>query len=165
MGRAAGRGAHRRRFDDALKIVVDGNYCVKCHMVADYRAAGSNRAKAPNLADVYRRLRPDYTRGWIANPKMILPYTSMPVNIEVRSGGAAFLGGVSQDLYHGTSIEQVDALVDLLMNFDPFSRRAAGSPKWSSLRPFLRTALHQPRGASTATPAAAGDSPTLEFGE
>src|SRR4029079_3017916 len=70
-----------QRLDDAMKIVVNGNFCVKCHLVADYSPAGSVRAKAPQLADVYRRLRPDYVRDWIANPKMILPYTAMPVNI------------------------------------------------------------------------------------
>ena len=43
--------------------------------------AGSVCTYAPNLADVYRRLRPEFVRDWIANPKMILPYTSMPVNI------------------------------------------------------------------------------------
>src|SRR4029077_20910890 len=70
-----------RRLDDAMKVVVNGNFCVKCHIVADFTPAGSNRAKAPNLADVYRRVRPEYARNWIANPKMILPYTAMPVNI------------------------------------------------------------------------------------
>jgi hypothetical protein len=111
----------QRRFDDALQIVVDGNYCVKCHNVADYRVPGRERAKAPNLTDVYRRLKPDYLRRWIAQPNMILPYTSMPVNVKYDPA-APFQGGVSQDLYHGTSTEQVDALVDLLMNYDQFSR-------------------------------------------
>lgn len=110
------------RFDDAMKIVVDNNYCVKCHAVGDFDPPGSPRAKAPNLADVYRRLRPKYVRDWIANPKMILPYTSMPVNIPYKPG-EPHLGGVSQDLYHGTSVEQLDALVDLLMNFDGYARQ------------------------------------------
>jgi hypothetical protein len=112
-----------QRLDDALKIVVNGNYCVKCHLVADFEPAGSNRAKAPDLAEVYQRLRPDYMRRWIANPKMILPYTSMPVNIPYDPD-APNLGGVSQDLYHGTSIEQVDGLVDLLMNYDQYARES-----------------------------------------
>lgn len=110
-----------RRFQDALNIVVDGNYCVKCHNVADYRVPGRDRAKAPNLSDVYRRFKPDYVRRWIAQPNMILPYTSMPINVKYDPA-APFQGGVSQDLYHGTSTEQVDALVDLLMNYDQFSR-------------------------------------------
>lgn len=111
------------RLDDALDIVTDGNYCVKCHIVADYSPTGSNRAKAPNLANVYRRLRPEYARDWIANPKMFLPYTSMPVNIPYDPD-LPNLGGVKQELYHGTSIEQVDAVVDLLMNYDLYTRES-----------------------------------------
>jgi hypothetical protein len=52
---------------------------------------------------------------------MILPYTPMPVNVKYVAS-APNKGGVSQDLYHGTSVEQVDALVDLLMNYDEFAR-------------------------------------------
>jgi hypothetical protein len=110
------------RYEDAMKMVVDNNYCVKCHKVGDFEPQGSPRAKAPNLADVYRRLRPGYVRRWIANPKMVLPYTSMPVNVPYDPK-APFEGGVKQDLYHGTSTEQVDALVDLLMNFDRYAKQ------------------------------------------
>ena len=109
------------RFGDAMRIVVNKNYCTQCHQVGDFAPEGSARAMAPNLADVYRRLRPEYTRDWIANPAMILPYTPMPVNIKYV-GSAPFNGGISQDLYHGTSVQQVDALVDLLMNYDQFAR-------------------------------------------
>jgi cytochrome c2 len=115
-------GDAESRFDAAMKIVVDNNYCVKCHQVADFIPQGGPRARAPNLADVYRRLRPEYVRHWIANPKMILPYTSMPVNIPYDPA-APFNGGVKQELYHGTSTEQVDALVDLLMNFDRYAKQ------------------------------------------
>jgi hypothetical protein len=102
----------QRRFEDAMKIVVDGNYCVKCHKVADYDPPARDRGKAPQLTDVYRRMRPDYLRRWIAKPSTILPYTSMPENIKYEPQ-KPFEGGVSQDLYHGSSTEQVDALVDL----------------------------------------------------
>jgi hypothetical protein len=108
-----------QRLDDAMKIVVNGNFCVKCHLVGDFEPAGGNRAKAPQLADVYRRLRPDYVRDWIANPKMILPYTSMPVNIPYQEPPA-----VLSQLYHGTNVEQVQALTDLLMNYDQYTRQS-----------------------------------------
>jgi hypothetical protein len=108
-----------QRLDDAMKIVVNGNFCVKCHTVADFNPAGSERAKAPNLAEVYRRLRPDFVRKWIANPKMILPYTSMPVNIPFQDP-PPILG----QLYHGTNVEQIDALTDLLMNYDQYARQS-----------------------------------------
>ncbi|MEX2175973.1 MAG: hypothetical protein WD872_16545 [Pirellulaceae bacterium] len=112
-----------RRYDDAMQIVVDGNYCVKCHQVGDFEPQGRDRAKAPNLADVYRRFKPEFLRRWIAQPNMILPYTSMPVNVKYDPA-LPFEGGVSQELYHGTSTEQVDALVDLLMNYDQYSRQS-----------------------------------------
>lgn len=116
------------RFDDAMKIVTDGNYCVKCHLVGDFEPEGSDRAKAPDLSRVYHRLRPEIVRKWIANPTRILPYTSMPVNVQYDPD-APNLGGVSQDLYHGTSVEQLDALVDLLMNYDRYtSGRSLISP-------------------------------------
>ena len=51
---------HPHRFEDALKIVTDNNYCVKCHKVGDFTPAGSAAALAPNLDRVYQRLRPDF---------------------------------------------------------------------------------------------------------
>ena len=98
------------RFDHAMEIVTNSNYCIKCHLIGDYAPEGSIRAQAPNLVDVQARLRPEYLRQWIAKPTSILPYTSMPVNIPYE-------GGVSEELYPGTSTQQVDALVDLLMNY------------------------------------------------
>ena len=80
---------------------------------------GEVRAKAPQLAEVYRRLRPDYVRDWIANPKMILPYTSMPVNIPYDNP-PPILG----QLYHGDNVEQIQALADLLMNYDQYARQS-----------------------------------------
>jgi len=109
------------RFDHAMRVVTNNNYCVKCHAVADFVPQGSARALAPNLADVYRRLRPEYTRDWIANPKMILPYTSMPVNIPYDAA-APHHGGISQELFRGTAEEQVEGLVDLLTNFDQYAK-------------------------------------------
>ena len=50
---------------------------------------------------------------------MILPYTSMPVNIPYENP-PAILG----QLYHGTNDEQVLALADLLMNYDQYARQS-----------------------------------------
>ncbi|WP_428306078.1 hypothetical protein [Lacipirellula sp.] len=107
---------------EAMTIVTNGNYCVKCHAVADFAPQGDPNTFGPNLADAQRRLRPEFTRNWIANPARILPYTGMPVNIPYRPDDP-HLGGVAQDLYHGTSIQQLNGLVDLLMNFDAYARR------------------------------------------
>ena len=107
---------HPTHLEDALKIVTDNNYCVKCHLIGDFEPTGSERAKGPALDDVYKRLRPDFAHRWIGNPKRILPYTAMPVNIQPDKP-------VSQDLYKGDSEEQLGALVDFLMNFDRYAER------------------------------------------
>ncbi len=112
-----------RHLVDAMKIVTSGNYCVKCHRVGDFDPAGIDRVKAPDLSVVYRRLRAEYVRTWIAKPTAILPYASMPVNIPYDASAPLLGTTVSQDLYHGNSVEQLDALVDLLMNYDQYARQ------------------------------------------
>ena len=89
---------------------------MKCHLVGSYAPPGNPKALAPQLERVHERLRPDYVHGWIANPKRFLPYTGMPVNIP-------FDKPVSQDIYAGSSEQQVDALTDLLMHFDLFAKK------------------------------------------
>ncbi len=108
------------RFDAAMTMITNKDGCVACHRVGDYEKPGSDRAKAPDLSQVYKRLRPGYMRRWIARPVQLLPYTAMPENIKYDPN-APHLGGVRQELFHGTSVQQVDALVDLLMNFDEYS--------------------------------------------
>ena len=145
-----GSDSGRTRFTDAMKIVTNSDGCAKCHIVGDYAPKGSDRAKAPDLATIYQRLRPDYVRRWVAYPKGILPYTGMPVNIPYDPDSPT-LGGVQQDpvkreLYHGTSVEQLDGLVDLLMNYDEFA-------KTRSLVTPLVTGETLPPAATAAAPA------------
>jgi hypothetical protein len=121
---AAADPAHPDRLAAAMRIVTDKNYCVTCHVVGDFDPRTSDRAKGPNLADVYKRFRPDYVRRWIAEPVSVLPYTGMPIIIPYQPS-EPHLGGVGQSLYPGTSIQQLDALVDLLMNFDAYTRQRA----------------------------------------
>jgi cytochrome c551/c552 len=113
--------AHPGRLDAAVAIVADGSYCVKCHSVGDFVPQGAVVTLGPNLDDDYKRLRPTFVRDWVANPKRSLPYTGMPVNIPYNPD-APNLGGVSQQLFPGTSLQQLDGLVDLLMNFDMYAR-------------------------------------------
>jgi hypothetical protein len=112
----------RGHLSDAMRIVTNGNYCIKCHRVGDFDPAGIDRVKAPDLSVVYRRLRPDYLRTWIAKPTAILPYSSMPINIPYDSAAPQLGSTLSQDLYPGDSLEQMQALVDLLMNYDQYAR-------------------------------------------
>jgi hypothetical protein len=123
--------ARAGHLEGALRIVTNTNYCVKCHLVGDYTPPGSVKALAPQLERIHERLRPGYVHDWIANPKRFLPYTGMPVNIP-------FDKPVSQDLYAGSSEQQVDALTDLLMHFDLFAKRNL------SLEAFLKAEPTQP---------------------
>jgi cytochrome c551/c552 len=139
--------SHPELLDDAMKIVTDGNYCVKCHSIGDYEVRGAVKTLGPALDEVYRRLRPDYTRRWIANPQRTLPYTGMPVNIPYAAEPPTH-GGVNQALFPGTSIMQLDGVVDLLMNFDEYAKRQ------TSVKELVREPT-----APVATPAAASDQP------
>ena len=150
--------AHPELLNDAMKIVTDGNYCVKCHSVGDYQVTRRGQdARARIWIEVYRRLRPDYVRRWVGNPQRILPYTGMPVNIPYDPTPPNF-GGVNQALFPGPSIVQLDGVVDLLMNFDEYTRRQtsvkglvkepppggqppAGQPPRPSRRQHLGTAV------------------------
>jgi len=109
------------RMQTAADMLVDRSLCVKCHMIGDFNPVAAERTKGPNLANIYKRLRPDYVRRWVANPKLIHGYTAMPA-LFPHDPDAPFNGGVSQSLYHGDATDQVDALVDMLMNYDEYTR-------------------------------------------
>ena len=113
------------RLADAMQIVVSQDYCVKCHAVADYAPTGTPKGLAPDLGLVHKRLRADYVKRWIAKPSTILPYTAMPIIVPYDST-QEYLGAVqTQKLFHGNSPETLDALVDLLMNFDNYAKERA----------------------------------------
>ncbi len=108
-------GKDRGYLDDAMKLVTNNDYCVKCHSVADFKPPGDPTALAPNLAQVQQRLRPEYLRRWIGNPARTIPYTVMPVNIKAAEPA-------KQELFIGDSQHQLDSLVDLLLNFDQYAQ-------------------------------------------
>jgi cytochrome c2 len=139
--------SHPTLLDDGMKILTDGNYCVKCHSIGDYQVRGAVKTLGPNLDEVYRRMRPEYVHHWVANPQRTLPYTGMPVNIPFDPNSPTY-GGVSQELFRGTSFEQLSGLIDLLMNFDEYTRRQ------TSVKGLVREPT-----APAATPAAAAEQP------
>lgn len=112
-------GAPHARFNDGMRILTDKNGCIQCHQIGDY----SKAPKGPDLAKVYQRLRPEYLRNWIAKPSSYLPYTSMQALFKYTPDNPETDGfvvpGVGKYL-QGTSTEQVDGIVDLLMNYDEY---------------------------------------------
>ncbi|MBN2217182.1 MAG: cytochrome c [Pirellulales bacterium] len=107
--------ANRR--DEAMRLLTDHKtFCAKCHVIGDSRPGGATATEGPDLAVAGRRLRGEYLRRWLARPQMTLPYTPMPVNFP-PSGEP-----IGQDLLPGDSREQIDAMVDLLEQFDAYLR-------------------------------------------
>ena len=143
------------RFDDAMRIVTSTAGCVKCHSLGDFDWRDDPTAdplgKGPDLTYVHRRLRPGYARRWIAKPSYILPYTAMPDNFTFAPGqpndGFAVPG-----LYHGDSIEQLDAVVDVIMNFDKYAQRSTA----------IADLVPKTPPAEGETPPAEGEAPPAE---
>lgn len=110
---------HAALMDQAMRLVIDRTtYCAKCHLIGDFDPGGETQTiLAPNLAEVGRRIRPEYLRRWLADPKSVLPYTGMPVNFPPEGPP------MGQDLLPGTSREQLDAVVDLLLQYDAYLQR------------------------------------------
>ena len=119
VGLEAKERARPHRLEDAMRIVIDRvTFCTKCHLVGDYSPGGEIRTVlAPRLDQVGPRIRPDYLRRWLANPRSLQPYTGMPVNFPPT--GAP----IGQGLFEGSSLEQVDAVTDLLLNYDWYVKR------------------------------------------
>ena len=122
---ATPRPEQHPQWEQALRLVADRKtFCAKCHLVGDYGPGGATRTVlAPNLERAGNRIRAEYLRRWIANPKSILPYTAMPVNFPIGQS-------LGQDLLSGSSPEQLGAVVDVLLNYDGYMKRRTSIEKW-----------------------------------
>jgi hypothetical protein len=76
----------------------------------------------------------------------------MPVNIPYDPD-APNLGGISQTLFHGTSVDQLEGVVDLLMNYDEFAKQR------SSVAELVKK-YGGPPAPTTPTTGAAGQTTT-----
>lgn len=99
-----------------MRLVTDRvTFCAKCHQIGDYSPGDAIRTSlAPNLGEVGSRIRPDYLRRWIGDPKTVLPYTGMPVNFPPTGPP------LGQDLLPGPSTDQIDSVRGLLLDYDPY---------------------------------------------
>lgn len=102
-----------------MQLLLDSkDFCAKCHLIGDYRPGGAGRTNlAPNLADVGGRLQPQYLHRWLADPKTVLPYTPMPQNFPPQGEPRG------QDLLPGSSLEQLNAVEHLLLEYDEYAKR------------------------------------------
>lgn len=106
--------AEQKNFLDASWQVLNGPLCRKCHTVGGNVVTETDPSqvkRGPNLQRVERRLRPDFTRIWVHNPKWILPYTSMPQNFP--PGGQSAMA----ELFGGNNARQEAATIDALFNY------------------------------------------------
>jgi cytochrome c551/c552 len=123
--------------DQKLSVLVhlnsndDGGVrCVQCHYVGELprdRALADWKALAPNLGNASHRLRPEWVRNWIGNPKDFIAYTKMPPLWTNTSGDADYYGppktwtrpaGVS----YGMAIDQITAFRDFVFTLKESSR-------------------------------------------
>jgi cytochrome c551/c552 len=112
------------RLDQAMKLLLDREtYCAKCHLIGDYRPVGNRTLLAPKLDDAAGRLRPEYVRRWLADPKSVLPYTAMPAHFPLTGKP------LGQDLFPGSSREQLDGVTELLIRYDEYMRHRANVAK------------------------------------
>jgi cbb3-type cytochrome oxidase cytochrome c subunit len=68
--------------------------------------------QGPNLNAVQNRLRADWVKLWLYNPKWITPYTSMPLNYP-KNNTSQF-----PDLFKGEPDAHVIGTRDALMNYN-----------------------------------------------
>ncbi len=117
-GPPPGNSPDRKQLDRAVNLLRDRTtFCAKCHTVGNQSPGNSADATAaPRLDDVGRRLRPEFLRRWLANPRSVLPYTPMPV-LFPKDGPA-----LGQDIFPGSAEDQLDAVVDLLLRYDEYWR-------------------------------------------
>ena len=115
-------GDTKEKHFKALQYSTDSQAvnCYNCHWHADQPPGqeGTPLAWGPDLALTRERLREQWTEDWLWNPGMIYPFTAMPGNF---TGDPPQYQTVYPD---STNLEQVQAVLDWLYNFDRISEPA-----------------------------------------
>jgi hypothetical protein len=97
---------------DAFKLITNPNLCTKCHQVGTMPV---EQIQGPSLALSAERLRPEWTRRFIANPQRFLHYSTVmpvnfPANVPANPYAESFIGTEAR-----FGEEQIRALRDFLM--------------------------------------------------
>ena len=94
------------------RLTVDGPNCIQCHFLQGREPTAEGPiAWAPELDHTRARLRPDWLRDWLHDPSKLYPGTSMPANFPPDEL-------VYQELFPGTSEDQIEAILTWLYNLD-----------------------------------------------
>ncbi|MGQ9605781.1 MAG: PDZ domain-containing protein [Thermogutta sp.] len=96
--------------EEAFRVLTDRTtYCGKCHTLDGRPVPGaSSITAAPRLDAAADRLRPEYLRAWLSNPRAILPYTAMPALFPADGTP------LDRSIMDASSREQLEAVLDLL---------------------------------------------------
>lgn len=127
---ARSRTARPNVMEEALRILTDRTtYCGKCHTLDGRATPGaSSITAAPRLDTVADRLRPEYVRAWVSNPRAILPYTAMP-SLFPADGNP-----LDRSVMDASSKEQMEAVLELLAVL-PHYLAARGSARMPAAKP------------------------------
>jgi cytochrome c2 len=99
---------------DGFRLLTNGaSPCLGCHAVGDIRP---KETKGPNLELAFERLRPGWTERWLANPPRMMQPTIMPQNFPRNEKNYT-------ETFDGSSLEQLTAVRDVLMNFPKVANR------------------------------------------
>src|SRR5262249_29601717 len=81
---------------DGFRVLASEAVCRNCHQVG---SLPPKEQQGPPLALTFQRLRPDWSKRWLANPQRFMTYpTPMPQNFARNAHQF-------QDLFYGISIE------------------------------------------------------------
>jgi cytochrome c551/c552 len=107
---------HANYLHDAWRVITMApptGLCAGCHSVGGREFVAGDPTKVtrgPNLDAAQVRLRPDWVKLWVGNPKWITPYTKMPQNFPRDKE-------VFPELFGGDGLKNVTAARDALMNY------------------------------------------------
>jgi hypothetical protein len=113
--------------DQKLYVAVHMNSaqhanCISCHYVGDFpvqRGKEDLQKMAPNLGNVSRRLRPEWTKAWLTAPMNWLPYTKMLTLWADPYGPALPWDKAITTPKPKTSEDQIDLVRDFLYTLRP----------------------------------------------
>ena len=119
LSKHATRASEASYPDESWKMLT-ATLCIKCHAVGGRPFAAApndpNVTQGPNLERVIQRLRPEWVRTWLHNPKWITPYTAMP--LPFPRGKVDHL-----PLFEGDAGDQTVGVYDALMNYHSLLER------------------------------------------
>ncbi|HEX9296736.1 MAG TPA: hypothetical protein VF881_12915 [Polyangiaceae bacterium] len=96
--------------------------CISCHYVGDFpvqRGKDDLQKMAPSLGNVYKRLRPEWVKAWVAAPMNWLPYSKMLTLWSEPFGPALPWDKVSLSPPPKTGEDQIEMLRDFLFVLRP----------------------------------------------